>query len=179
MARKAFRRSSISRGPQDLIWVSTLIRFQHSATAATSVTVLAAADWARVATSGERATLLRVHGNYSIVPDDTTPLVGKSNIGFMLSIGDDDATATGNWLADASLIEPEAPIHVHVTSVSNMTTAAQDANPRQYHYDFDSKAKRKLTTGQGLDASLAMDNFGGAVSVYEATLFTRCLVKPS
>ncbi len=178
MARRhATQRFGVRRSG-DLVWVSTIVSHLFGTETAASFVLLPASTWARNATSGERATVLRIHGQFGWVMDDGTPASGTMDLGFMLSIGDDDATSTGNWLNDASLLEPEAPMHTYkrfVQANTNVLAGSQAGG----EYVFDVKTKRKITTGQTVDVSFANNLVSGALTSYRLSLLTRVLVKPS
>ncbi len=167
-----------SRRQKDLVWVSSLTSVLINSASATSFATVIPADWARNVNSGERATVLRIRGDLSWAQRDGAPAVGQANYGAMISIGDTDATGTGNWLANIALLEPEAPMWTKVWVTSN-TADAQVGTQAGARHEIDVKAKRKITSGQLVDLSLAAALISGTFQDYELTVFLRVLLKIS
>ncbi len=177
MARKFHARRSVGRtSSKGLVWVSAVTSASVTADGATTAILVLPADWVTNTNSGERATVLRTIGSVTWAMTATTPTHSQNAHGIMITVADDDAAATGNWLSDPGLIEPEAPLFTDVYLQANEVGADSAINAAVVS-QFDVKAKRKITSGQSLDISLASNNVSGSVVNYRVFVFTRTLLK--
>ncbi len=159
-----------------MVWVTSQINVLHAAAAATSFSMVIPADWARNVNSGERATVLRCRGQMTFGYEEASPAVSTQLNGVMISIGDIDAAGTGNWLANLALLEPEAPMFTYVWQSSN-TTQTLGGTFAGHSHDLDTKSKRKFTTGEGVDCSVATAGVSGGHQDYRISVFMRTLLK--
>ena len=164
------------RSSKGLVWVSAVTSASVTASGASTAILVLPADWVTNTNSGERATHIRTIGSCTYGMTAGSPTRSINSIGIMVTVADDDATATGNWLADPGLVEPEAPLFTNVWMWTTVAELGSSKNQGRT-FDIDIKAKRKMTSGQSLDVSLAYNNISGSVVNSRIFLFTRTLIK--
>jgi len=160
------------------VWVSTVTSVSVTAEGASTAILVLAADWFTNAVSGERATLMRLIGTTTWAMTAGSPTHSLNAHGVMITVADDDASPTGNWISDPSLVEPEAPLYTDVYLRQN-EVAVESASNSARIMPFDIKVKRKMTDGMSVDISICSDLISGTHVNYRCFVFSRALIKLS
>ncbi len=177
MAKRSFTGRRVSVRKKATVWTTNLQTNDIGPTVETiSFPIAVATDWERSAGSLERATILAVKGTIMIYPKDTSPAVGQNRIVGLFSVQDEDAPAIDP--AAQSTHDDEASMFsfVYENHKANGVLDNSWADVAHVRIPVDIKVKRKMTSGQQLEVSLAFGVVTGTGSVYRVGWLLRTLI---
>ncbi len=178
MASRARHTRRFSRGGREHVWISDLTT-TTAAGSGTSFVLMTPSDWERSATSGETATIIRVVGWASVVREMTAVVVSTASVALMFCVQDEDAAPLANVSASANIasFEDEKAMWSWRGILRTDTATIGNFHPvTAFHFPFDIKVKRKITSGMTMDMALGSTAIIGTAPTVRFDVFSRILV---
>jgi len=176
-SRRGHRRFKDSRG-REHVWISDLTTTTTTGTG-TSFVLMTPSDWERSAVSGETATIIRVVGWASVVREMTAVVVSTSSVAMMFCVQDEDAAPLANVSASANIVsfEDEKSMWSWRGVLRTDTATIGNFHPvTAFHFPFNIRVKRKITSGMTMDLALGNTAILGAAPTVRFDIFSRILV---